>query len=362
MTSAFNMWSLLSHLSSSSSSSTTEPTSPSDKLQFHSRNSSFGFQEEIMDKYQNNETQVRCVTIGDRVTFQFKANNNKIAINSKLFKGVVKFIGEISDTYNIETEETLDETDSEEENEKRINSILEGIEEEYEGNIFQRTLKSLSNDSTSNTENDYKLNEDLHSFAKDEIYFGIEISKKALPSDLIGTNNGRLNNIQYFNCEYAHGLFINKLQITDIKIPKNSNIPRFSVGDKVLIKKFDCNGTIRYISYNNTNSNESIDDILYGIELDRARGEHNGRMDGKWYFECDLNCGTFVKYTDIEACVARDDSELLVFGYFSTFMLMPTIIIQICLKYYHVCTKYCLVCYLLVFCFSFCSWIACFLC
>ena len=74
-----------------------------------------------------------------------------------------------------------------------------------------------------------------------------------------GKNNGIIDGVQYFKCgrkkEYCTNEFA-KINIID------SGVVRVTVGDLVHVKKFDCNGKVRFIG--------SVDDqkgIWYGIEF-----------------------------------------------------------------------------------------------
>ena len=67
-----------------------------------------------------------------------------------------------------------------------------------------------------------------------------------------------------------------------------------SVGDKVYVSKYECNGIVRYIGKVSNKKG-----IWHGIELEKPNGKNNGTIDGKSYFKCQHKFGVFVRKTGI---------------------------------------------------------------
>eukprot|EP01084_Bolivina_argentea_P314198 544206_1 len=117
------------------------------------------------------------------------------------------------------------------------------------------------------------------------IFYGIELDEPK------GRNNGSFGKIEYFRCDMHHGLFVKKTFIARTLIPKsNLKTPRVTVGDKVFVIDKNCNGIIKYIG-----TPYFVDNIYYGIELDRSIGTCNGTVNKRWCFNCESNYGIFVQ-------------------------------------------------------------------
>lgn len=76
---------------------------------------------------------------------------------------------------------------------------------------------------------------------KPGIYYGIELDERK------GKTDGSMWKTYYFKTTPKRGLFVTKSEIAKTNTKYNQDIIRVTVGDSVYIKKFDCNGTIRYI-------------------------------------------------------------------------------------------------------------------
>eukprot|EP01084_Bolivina_argentea_P052276 96022_1 len=125
-----------------------------------------------------------------------------------------------------------------------------------------------------------------------DIRYGIKLTEPK------GKNNGCINNIRYFNCKHAYGLFVKRSKIKKSKETEKQQykfLPRVEIGDKVSIINKKLNGIIRFIGIINFKTNE----ILYGIQLSTAKGSSNGNIDGKQYFECEDMYGTFINGNEI---------------------------------------------------------------
>eukprot|EP01083_Nonionella_stella_P116041 344537_1 len=120
---------------------------------------------------------------------------------------------------------------------------------------------------------------------KKGVFFGIELD------DAKGKNKGRINKISYFKCGKNKGLFVKQTGIAKTNAKNNADAPRITVGDKVKCKKQRTNGTIRFIG---TPYSVQKSGILYGIELDKPKGNNNGTVKGRCYFKCKDRFGAFV--------------------------------------------------------------------
>ena len=119
------------------------------------------------------------------------------------------------------------------------------------------------------------------------IWYGIELDKKK------GTSDGSIRKIKYFKAKRNYGLFVKQHEISRT-IKRDGDAPRCSIGDTVRIKKFKCNGTVRYIG-----NTDFKDGTWYGIELKKPKGKNNGTVNNRLYFQCKYKYGTFVKGTSI---------------------------------------------------------------
>ena len=68
--------------------------------------------------------------------------------------------------------------------------------------------------------------------------------------------------------------------------------PEFAVGDKVTVKGYDCEGTVRFVGNHAIDGKPKI-----GVELDEPVGKSKGtayKNKGTAYFDCKSNCGVLV--------------------------------------------------------------------
>eukprot|EP01084_Bolivina_argentea_P142689 250645_1 len=127
---------------------------------------------------------------------------------------------------------------------------------------------------------------------KPGVYYGIKLTEPT------GKNNGCISNTRYFQCPADYGLFVSRAKIKKSKDAINErfkNLPRVEIGDKVLIRKQKLLGYIRFIGATNFKST----DILYGVELLEPKGQHDGIVDQRQYFECKSQCGDFLSGPEI---------------------------------------------------------------
>ncbi len=124
---------------------------------------------------------------------------------------------------------------------------------------------------------------------KNGIFYGIELDKANA-----GDNNGDFKNITYFTTARKKGIFVKKSAITKTS-SKNNTAQRVTVGSNVNVTKSDCVGCVQFIG-----ELQSKAGIYYGIQLKEPKGKNNGTLKGRIYFECDENCGVFVKENGFE--------------------------------------------------------------
>eukprot|EP01084_Bolivina_argentea_P113428 202149_1 len=118
---------------------------------------------------------------------------------------------------------------------------------------------------------------------KNDIFYGIELYQKK------GKNNGCIDGITYFKCNFNHGIFVRRTAI--IKTKTIENVPRVTVGDNVKCFKIKCNGTIKFIGMIPFHKNI----IYYGIELMNPNGKNNGIINNRQYFKCKDKYGIFLE-------------------------------------------------------------------
>eukprot|EP00484_Ammonia_sp_Unknown_P025857 CAMPEP_0197038566 /NCGR_PEP_ID=MMETSP1384-20130603/15480_1 /TAXON_ID=29189 /ORGANISM="Ammonia sp." /LENGTH=715 /DNA_ID=CAMNT_0042469017 /DNA_START=49 /DNA_END=2196 /DNA_ORIENTATION=- len=133
---------------------------------------------------------------------------------------------------------------------------------------------------------------------KSGIQYGIELDKANT-----GENNGAHSGVIYFVSKQKKGVFVSKSAILKTNAKNNSN-PRVTVGSKVKVAKFDCDGTIRFIGDTTFKAG-----LWYGIELDAAKGKNNGTVKSRCYFQCADKHGSFLKSTDFEPIAAAKKSK-----------------------------------------------------
>ena len=133
---------------------------------------------------------------------------------------------------------------------------------------------------------------------RDGIWYGIELNN----SD--GDNDGSIVNIRYFSTDNNRGTFVKESSILKI-LYKNYNNIRLNVGDKIYIKKFDCNGIVRFIG-----ETEFKSGIWYGIQLEKQKGKNNGTIKNRKYFVCKQKYGIFIKcnFENVKL-IKRDHSD-----------------------------------------------------
>eukprot|EP01084_Bolivina_argentea_P223899 378718_1 len=106
------------------------------------------------------------------------------------------------------------------------------------------------------------------------IFYGIELFGK---KNIVGLTNGSLNNKVYFKTKQDKnkGIFVRRDVVKNIEI--NVNNLRVTVGNIVRIRKYECNGIIRFIGYTEFKPNI----IWYGIKLNKAKGKNNGNINNQ---------------------------------------------------------------------------------
>ncbi|XP_050676576.1 dynactin subunit 1 isoform X2 [Leptidea sinapis] len=74
------------------------------------------------------------------------------------------------------------------------------------------------------------------------------------------------------------------------------------IGQRVAVVAKDVKGTVAYVGYPTFASGKWI-----GINLDEPKGKNNGTVRGHFYFECEENCGMFVRQTQLQLLDADDN-------------------------------------------------------
>ena len=127
---------------------------------------------------------------------------------------------------------------------------------------------------------------------KKDIFYGIQFDTEGL-----GDTNGTVKRIRYFECNRKMGRFVSLSDIRCFTASSEVESPRICIGDKVKCKNYDSSGTVMFIG--NVYDDEMDDDIYFGIRLDEAKARGNGIKHNRRYFECEENCGVFLKATDL---------------------------------------------------------------
>lgn len=70
----------------------------------------------------------------------------------------------------------------------------------------------------------------------------------------------------------------------------------FLTGDQVLVKGYDCKGTVRYYGPHLSKTRR----IVYGIEFDEPVGDNDGTVYDKKYFSCTINHGVLVRAAHVQ--------------------------------------------------------------
>jgi len=114
------------------------------------------------------------------------------------------------------------------------------------------------------------------------VWYGVELQHAK------GEHNGSVRNVAYFTAKRNRGVFIknHEISLTD---QTGNDAPRISVGDKVRVEKYGCNGVVRFIGETHIKSG-----IWYGVELKKPVGKHNGVIQRREYFHCKWKHGVFV--------------------------------------------------------------------
>ncbi|XP_044734295.1 dynactin subunit 1 isoform X2 [Chrysoperla carnea] len=68
----------------------------------------------------------------------------------------------------------------------------------------------------------------------------------------------------------------------------------FKIGRRVLVPSKECRGTISYVGFPTFASGKWI-----GVILDEPKGKNDGTVKGQQYFQCEENCGIFLKQTQL---------------------------------------------------------------
>ena len=138
-------------------------------------------------------------------------------------------------------------------------------------------------------------------FGKNE-YYGVQL--ETAHSD---GNNGSFNkhnpSRRFFYCKEGHGLFLKK---SDMKIDSKRKIlkknNRISYNDRIRVFGRGC-GTVKFIGPLQHLTNTKF--IYYGIDLDEAKGRHDGMCRKIRYFRCKPQHGLFVTASQIRLQKAR---------------------------------------------------------
>ena len=134
---------------------------------------------------------------------------------------------------------------------------------------------------------------------KSGVQYGVELDKANQ-----GDNNGSFQKELYFVTNKKRGAFIKKTSILKTNSKKNSDAPRVTVGTKVNVPKYECNGTIKFIG-----PTLFKDGIWFGIQLEKSNGKNNGSVKNKQYFKCEEKFGVFVKQNGFEVMGANRFEE-----------------------------------------------------
>eukprot|EP01084_Bolivina_argentea_P114047 203139_1 len=124
---------------------------------------------------------------------------------------------------------------------------------------------------------------------KQGVFYGLNLNKGN------GKNNGVINNQRYFRIRgnKKTGRFVRLNAI--IKIIKRGHNVLYTVGDVVNIKRKGT-GVVRFVgipSFSNTSK------IMYGVELEVAKGTCSGTFGNTTYFRCKPNHGIYVEQTKV---------------------------------------------------------------
>ena len=94
-----------------------------------------------------------------------------------------------------------------------------------------------------------------------------------------------MNGRRYFETKPKFGVFVDEDLIGDIKEFKT----KYRVEDVVETKEYGI-GKIKFVG----TIPEAPDCIMYGIHLDDKKGGHDGRINGRRYFDSSTKRGVFV--------------------------------------------------------------------
>lgn len=129
-----------------------------------------------------------------------------------------------------------------------------------------------------------------HHKNKQQIFYGIEM-KEAYS----GKNNGSKKKVSYFQTTYKRGVFIKKQAIIDVteEFAPNDVFNKVPIGDIVHVFALFCEGIVCYIG-----KPDFAKDIIYGINLRLPRGNNNGYIGDRMYFDGYVNHGIFLYRAD----------------------------------------------------------------
>eukprot|EP01084_Bolivina_argentea_P118509 210255_1 len=117
------------------------------------------------------------------------------------------------------------------------------------------------------------------------VFYGVELNQLKTHNDQ-DHSHFQTNN---------QSIFIKKNQIIETFAESNANAPRITVGDIARVPKLKCNGLVRFVGELSTPYT-----ILYGLHLQKKRGDNDGSIQGHRYFTCLAGYGCFVKADEIK--------------------------------------------------------------
>mmetsp|Transcript_39283 Transcript_39283/g.48655 ORF Transcript_39283/g.48655 Transcript_39283/m.48655 type:complete len:280 (+) Transcript_39283:21-860(+) len=135
--------------------------------------------------------------------------------------------------------------------------------------------------------------------SKDGVFYGIELTKKK------GIYNGTVGDITYFKTEDKKASFVTIDKIKYFNIGNNTN-PRISYGFKVKPNDIDCIGTVRYVGNPTFADN---DELYYGIELTKKKGNCDGEVDGARYFVATQGYAIFLQANQFEVIAPKSKNQ-----------------------------------------------------
>jgi len=118
----------------------------------------------------------------------------------------------------------------------------------------------------------------------DRIYFGIFLDEE------YGNKNGKIGEIEYFDCDKGYGVFVTE---SDIKTWQKQALKVY-IGDEVEVMDHGY-GRVQWIG----NLPQNKKNLMFGVALKQRKGNHDGVHGGKRYFEANAGCGIFCELMDI---------------------------------------------------------------